>query len=71
MVSSVGWTVAVVDDETRSTRSPEPSAGDEKEAEAMMNGKEKRGKGRHSRFDGGPGVRCGAVLCYATRHTSA
>jgi hypothetical protein len=65
MVSSVGWTVAVVDDETRSTRSPEPRAGDEKEAEAMMNEKEKRGKGRHSRFDGG-----GRGGCYATQHTS-
>jgi hypothetical protein len=32
MASSVGCTVAVVEDETRSTRSPEPSAGDDEEA---------------------------------------
>lgn len=51
MVSSVGWTVAVAEDETMSTRSPEPRAGDEKDEEAMENGKERRGKGRYSKFD--------------------
>lgn len=47
MVSSVGWTVAVADDETMSTRSPEPRAGDEKDEEAMVSEKERRGKGRY------------------------
>lgn len=42
MASSVGWTVAADEDGTRSTRSPEATAGDEKEEEAMM---VKRGKG--------------------------
>jgi len=51
MVSSVGWTVAVAEDETMSTRSPEPRAGDEKDEEAMANGKERRGKGRYSKFE--------------------
>ena len=50
MASSVGWTVAVAEAETRSTRSPEPSAGDEREEEAMTKGKEKRGNGRHLRL---------------------
>jgi len=47
MVSSLGWTVAVAEEVTRTVRSPEPRAGDEKEEEAMMNGKERKGKGRH------------------------
>lgn len=45
MVSSVGWTVAVAEDETMSTRSPEPRAGDEKDEEAMGNGGKKERKG--------------------------
>ena len=45
MVSSVGWTVAVAEDETMSTRSPEPRAGDEKDEEAMRNGGKKERKG--------------------------
>ena len=51
MVSSVGWTVAVAEDETMSTRSPEPRAGDEKDEEAMGNGEKRRGKGRYSKFE--------------------
>jgi hypothetical protein len=39
--------VAVAEEETRSMRSPEPSAGDEKEEEAITNRKERKGKGRH------------------------
>jgi hypothetical protein len=42
MASSVGWTVAADEDETRSTRSPEATAGDEKEEDAMMARREKR-----------------------------
>jgi hypothetical protein len=47
MVSSVGWTVAVAEDETMSTRSHEPRAGDEKDEEAIVAEKERRGKGRY------------------------
>jgi hypothetical protein len=36
MASSVGWTVAADEDETRSTRSPEATPDDEKEEDAMM-----------------------------------